>query len=74
MCLSAFYIYELSVSARMRPCGIPTNKLCFPHISKHGMPDLALKNHIRSPKIDLPGYDRAKVQNCVGRNCIAYKN
>ena len=31
-----------SVSARMRPCGIPANKLGFLHISKHGTPDLAL--------------------------------
>ena len=28
--------YFLSVSAGMRPCGIPANKLGFPHISKHG--------------------------------------
>ena len=63
-----------SVSARMRPGGIPANKLGFPHISKHGTPDLALKNHIRPPKIDLPIYDCAKVQKCMGRNCIAHEN
>ena len=63
-----------SVSARMRPCGIPANKLGFPHISKHGTPDLALKNHIWPSKIDWLVYDRAKVQNCMGRNCIAYEN
>ena len=63
-----------SVSARMRHCGIPVNKLGFPHISKHGTPDLALKNHIWPSKIDLPVYDHAKVQNCMGRNCIAYEN
>ena len=54
--------YTRSISARMRPWGIPANKLGFRHISKHGMPDLALTNHIRRPKIDLPVYDRAKVQ------------
>ena len=63
-----------SVSARMRPCGIQANKLGCPHISKHGMPDLALKNHIWPSKIDLPVYVRAKVQNCMGQNCIAYEN
>ena len=63
-----------SVSVRMRPCGIPANKLGFPHISKHGTPGLVLKNHIRPSKIDLPVYDRAKLQNCMGRNCIAYEN
>ena len=63
-----------SVSARMHPCGIPANKLGFPHISKHGTPDLALTNHIRRPKIDLPVYDRAKVQKYMGRNFIAYEN
>ena len=57
----------------MRPWGIPANKLGFPHISKHGTPDLALTNHIRRPKIDLPIYDRAKVQKCMGQNCIAYE-
>ena len=55
-----------SVSARMRPCRITANKLVFPHISKHGTPDLALINHIRPQKIDLPVYDRAKVQKCMG--------
>ena len=58
----------------MRPCGIPANKLQFPHISKHGTPDLALINHIRLPKIDLLVYDHAKVQKCMGQNCIAYEN
>ena len=47
----------------MSPCRIPANKLGFQHISKHGTPDLALKNHIWPSKIGLPVYDRAKVQN-----------
>ena len=50
-----------SVSARMRPCGIPANKLGFPHISKHGLPDLALKNHIWPPKNRF-----ARIQPCKG--------
>ena len=47
---------ENIVSARMCLCGIPANKLGFPHISKHGMPDLALKNHITiCPYTTTPG-------------------
>ena len=39
--LRLFFIMS-SVSARMCPCGIPTNKSVFLHIPKHGTPDLVL--------------------------------
>ena len=47
--LALLFYQNFSVSARMRPCGIPANRLRFPHISKHGTPDLELKN-------DPPGW------------------
>ena len=62
-----------SVSARMRPCGIPANKLGFPHISKHGTPDLALENHISPQKSICPYMTAPRCKTVWDENALRTK-